>query len=78
MLIVVLSAEGWPGHDYSEAAGLFRKAAESGNPSAQFNLGMLYKAGRGVRQDYAEAVKWFRKAAERNPGSLLRTGRHVL
>lgn len=31
---------------------------------AQFNLGMLYEQGKGVKQSFPEAVKWHRKAAE--------------
>ena len=42
----------------------YRKAADQGNPQAQFNLGVIYENGRGVPQDYAEAVRWYRKAAE--------------
>ena len=30
----------------------------------QYNLGVMYREGRGGAQDYKEAVKWFRKAAE--------------
>ena len=41
-----------------------RKAAEQGDTSAQFNLGVMYANGRGVPQDYAEAARWYRKAAE--------------
>ena len=38
--------------------------AEQGAAQAQFNLGVRYAKGLGVRKDDAEAVKWFRKAAE--------------
>ena len=38
--------------------------AERGNASAQYNLGVMYAKGQGVRQDYAEAVRWYRQAAE--------------
>ena len=31
---------------------------------AQYNLGICYAAGQGVRQDDKEAAKWWRKAAE--------------
>ncbi len=41
-----------------------RLAAEQGNASAQYNLGLMYDNGQGVTQDYAEAVKWYRLAAE--------------
>ncbi|MBG8600869.1 sel1 repeat family protein, partial [Neisseria meningitidis] len=40
------------------------QAAERGDTQAQFNLGMMYAEGRGVRQDYAEAVRWTRQAAD--------------
>ena len=43
---------------------LERKAAEQGNASAQFNLGVMYDEGLGVKKDYIETVKWYRKAAE--------------
>ena len=42
----------------------FRKAAEQGDADAQFNLGVMYRNGQGVKQDDFEAVKWYRKAAE--------------
>lgn len=54
--------------EYSEAVFWFRKAAESGNASAQNWLGICYGNGRGVREDNAEAVKWFRMAA--NQGQI--------
>ena len=40
------------------------QAAEQGYAKAQFNLGLMYDSGRGVRQDYTKAVQWYRKAAE--------------
>ena len=42
----------------------FRKAAEQGNATAQYNLSTCYAKGEGVTQDIEEAVKWLRKAAE--------------
>jgi hypothetical protein len=42
----------------------YRKAAEQGDASAMFNLGIMYDHGRGVPQDYAQAALWYRKAAE--------------
>ena len=41
-----------------------RARAEQGDVDAQFDLGFLYGAGRGVPQDHAEAVRWYRLAAE--------------
>lgn len=48
--------------DYSEAIKWFKKAAEQGNVSAQYMLGICYKNGFG---EYGEAMKWFRTAAEK-------------
>ncbi len=39
-------------------------AAEQGDASAQYNLGVMHGEGQGVPQDDAEAVKWLRLAAE--------------
>jgi len=41
-----------------------RVKAESGNATAQYNLGYCYEYGRGVAKDYVEAAKWYRKAAD--------------
>ena len=40
------------------------QAAEQGFAAAQYNLGVMYDNGQGVRQDYAQAVQWYLKAAE--------------
>ena len=47
-----------------EAVMWFRRAADQGNASAQFYLGVMFDEGKGVPQDYAEAAKWYRRAAE--------------
>ncbi len=57
------NGEGVP-QDYAEAVKWYRLAAEQGDASAQYNLGIMYINGKGVPQDYAEAVKWYRLAAE--------------
>ena len=50
--------------DYKKSAEWYTKAAEAGNASAQFNLGLCYYKGQGVPQDYKKAVQWYKKAAE--------------
>ena len=42
----------------------YRKAAEQGNPDAQYNVGMMYLRGEGVAGNRQEAIKWIGKAAE--------------
>ena len=41
-----------------------RRAAERGEPEAQYRLGCLYANGGGLPQDMQEAVKWYQRAAE--------------
>ena len=54
---------------YQEAVKWYRKAAEMGHTSSQYNLGVCYDCGQGVTKDLAEAVKWYRKAAEQGDAS---------
>jgi len=49
--------------DYATAAQLWMQRAQKGDAVAEYNLGRLYRAGRGVPQDMARASQWFRKAA---------------
>ncbi len=49
--------------DYTRAAQLLRPLAEQGNALAQYNLGVLYRKGRGMPQDDVQARQWYEKAA---------------
>ena len=49
---------------YVEGVRFFRLAADQGDASAQFNLGVMYENGFGVPQDDTEAVRWYRLAAD--------------
>ena len=55
--------------DYVEAVKWYRLAAQQGDVSAQFNVGVMYGMGQGVVRDYAEAAKWTRLAAEQGNAS---------
>lgn len=62
--------------NYTQAATLFRKAADQGFSDAQFGLGMLYFNGEGVPQSYAEAYFWYELAAALTHGpNLIRFSR---
>lgn len=50
--------------DYSATVKRLRYLAEEGEPRAQFDLGLMYDKGQGVRQDDQEALRWYRMAAE--------------
>jgi len=59
-------------------------SAEQGFGPAQFNIGNMYSAGRGVGKDLFEASLWYRQAAEKgiteaqfNLGLAYETGRGV-
>src|SRR5690348_14509301 len=41
----------------------FKRAADQGNPDAQFNLGAMYYAGMGVSKNQATALSYFQQAA---------------
>jgi TPR repeat protein len=43
---------------------LFTKAAEMGNPQAQYCLGMCYLDGTGVSYNREIAIQWLQKAAQ--------------
>ena len=50
----------------------FLSAAQKGNVVAQYNLGLCYSEGRGVRQDQIKATKWYRSAADAGDVEALR------
>lgn len=54
--------------DPARAAGLLKNAAARGNAEAQYYLGLLYRAGRGVEQDMTEAFTWLLAAGEQQYG----------
>ena len=49
---------------FQEAASLLEKQAKAGNAGAQYELGSLYRIGKGVAQDDAAAFYWMREAAQ--------------
>ena len=50
--------------NYAVALEKLKPVAEHGNAQAQFNLGLMYREGKGVSQDSKEAAAWLGKAAE--------------
>ena len=49
--------------DFVSEVSTWKPLAEKGEAIAQYNLGVIYDLGRGVRENDKEAVKWFRLAA---------------
>ncbi|MBW8709185.1 MAG: sel1 repeat family protein [Alphaproteobacteria bacterium] len=50
---------------HSDAARLLTRAAEKGQPVAQYRLGILYERGLGLDRDLVKAAKWYSRAAAR-------------
>jgi TPR repeat protein len=44
------------------------RAANRGDPFAQYALGMMYNKGQGVRRDYVLAEMWLNLSASRTVG----------
>ena len=50
--------------DYASATAQWNALAHSGNPEAQFNLGLMYHSGLGGKVNELEAVSWYEKSAQ--------------
>lgn len=50
--------------NYEVAFKEFTKAAEDGDMNAQFNLGVMYEHGHGVKQSDLKAGEWYQLAAD--------------
>jgi TPR repeat protein len=48
--------------DYAQAHHWYSQAAGQGHLRAQFNLGLMYLVGQGVRADVAQAWLWLAMA----------------
>ena len=71
--------------DYAAALHEWTPLAVKGDADSQFNLGLMYKHGRGVRTSLSTAVKWFKLSAEQghadaqyNLGFMYRNGQGIL
>jgi len=50
------------GH-YQDAVAILRPLAQSGDPYAQFTLGVMYDDGIGLPRNFSLALQWYKKAA---------------
>lgn len=79
---VVISPDGRV--DDVKTVAALKKAAGKGEASAQFNLGLAYEHGWGVKADLRQAAKWYAKASQQghaaaqlNLGLMFYQGRGV-
>lgn len=56
-----------------------RRAAESGQAKAQYNLGLMYANGVGVEQNHQQALRCYHKAAEKGyaPAQFILAGKYA-
>ena len=64
--------------EFDDAAASLRVAAEQGDAEAQYNLGLMYLAGLGVKQDNVEAYAWIRTAAAQGKRGTLEIRQSLL
>ncbi len=65
--------------DFDKALKEFEPLVEQGHSGAQFNLGVMYLHGRGVKRDFHKAFELFQKsAAQEHPGAMNNLGRIYL
>ena len=70
---ILMELRSWKRWDPETLEEEQRKAAQ-GDAEAQYNLGRMYKEGRGVEQDNNVATEWFKKSAGQGFGKALEQG----
>ena len=60
--------------NFTEAATLYKKAAQKGYGKAQCRLGGLYHGGLGIGQSAREAIRCFQSAGEQDDNAGLHAG----
>lgn len=67
----------WDAGRNREARLVFRKLAETGDASAQLNLGYMLAAGQGGRKNWQEARRWYlRSYAGGHSSAAINMGHH--
>jgi TPR repeat protein len=61
-LLLIVAAAAAFADDTGTALHDLTQAAERGNPTAQYELGVAYANGDGVAADYNQAARWFAEA----------------
>jgi TPR repeat protein len=55
--------------NYIKALNTFYVLAKNGDAEAQYNVGLIYANGKGVKTDIAEAQEWYEQAAKQGNAS---------
>ena len=49
--------------DYKTALKVFEELGSKGDAKSQYNVGIIYSNGYGIKKDENKALEWFEKAA---------------
>ncbi|RXN31301.1 death ligand signal enhancer [Labeo rohita] len=63
VILNIIGLESVKAGDYETAFSCFLASAQHDYSKAQFNVGVCYEKGRGVRPDHSKAVHYYRRAA---------------
>jgi len=63
--VLVALVAGTPVQTQTPEIDALRERAEQGDAEAQYDLGDMYRSGRGVEQDDVQAYLWYELAASR-------------
>ncbi|KAK7137495.1 hypothetical protein R3I94_013217 [Phoxinus phoxinus] len=63
IILNIIGLESAKAGDHETAFSCFLASAQHGYSKAQFNVGVCYERGRGVRRDHSKAVLYYRRAA---------------
>ncbi|XP_048045148.1 death ligand signal enhancer [Megalobrama amblycephala] len=63
VILNIIGLESAKEGDYETAFSCFLASAQHDYSKAQFNVGVCYERGRGVRRDHSKAVHYYRRAA---------------
>ena len=55
--------------DFATALKEWKPLAEQGDAHTQYNLGVMYRKGRGITRNYKTAVEWYTRAADQEDAS---------
>ena len=50
--------------NYKKAYEIYQALADEGDAKAQYNLGLMYASGDGVKYDASQAASWYKKSAD--------------
>ncbi|MBQ7796059.1 MAG: sel1 repeat family protein, partial [Lachnospiraceae bacterium] len=70
--LIASGKEAISSQEFQQAASFFHQAAEQGDSEAQYQLGLLYLEGLGVKKDEKTGAGWIQKSAAQEHNEAIR------